>query len=311
MNKAILLFPFAAAVLLLICTFTDAQALPKRIPIYNKISNNSRNLFDIEKTFNRNWRTNYVKNEYYLKDAVKTIVFGWKLFEEWNWYCLHYVSPLIGEFQKINALEEFEKALNKLNKNTKTLSMESMSCYVPSSTIGGYVVLTGINCIAFDLSDAYTYLISSPSGGIWKATDNSSIWTILINNEPTLNVSDIECTVVNYQYSTANVSPVNKNLTKIEFIKDSGNSNIPKNYPFIDNDFPNRTNSLHKFKMINNDGNYMYSNVINGTIHPSYYALLQNHFNTFNATAKIEDKIPVRINRLLNEYNIPGNKVAA
>jgi hypothetical protein len=54
-----------------------------------------------------------------------------------------------------------------------------------------------INAIAFHPTDPNTIYIGSPSGGIWKTTNNGTSWTNLCNNMPTLGVSSIVIHPVN------------------------------------------------------------------------------------------------------------------
>ncbi len=189
--KTTRLFCITITIFLLISFTASAQTWLKLLHRQNRLTNKVNSLFTIEKAFNDYWGPKNVKGGYYIKDGKKTIAPGWKLFKEWDWYWRQRVNPVTGEFPSTNALREYKKSLNKLQKDTKTLSSASWTSLGPSTSAGGYSGLGRINCITFDPSDANTYWVGTPSGGIWKTTDNGTTWTILNNNQAVLGVSDI------------------------------------------------------------------------------------------------------------------------
>ncbi|MBC8489699.1 MAG: hypothetical protein H8D45_27075 [Bacteroidetes bacterium] len=64
----------------------------------------------------------------------------------------------------------------------------------PTSYINGNGWNPGIgrvNCIAFHPTDPYTFYIGTPSGGIWKTSEEGANWTSLCNGIPSIGVSGI------------------------------------------------------------------------------------------------------------------------
>lgn len=86
---------------------------------------------------------------------------------------------------------------NPKNNSSKGAGVTNGSWYSigPTSyTIGNHGYGPGmgrVNCIAFHPTDPNTYYIGTPSGGLWKTTDDGSSWMNLCNGIPVIGISGI------------------------------------------------------------------------------------------------------------------------
>lgn len=146
---------------------------------------------EIQKEFNDYWAPFNVKDGYYVENGVKRKAPNWKIFKRWEWYWEQRVNQMTGEFPTTNSISEYEKYLNSQNNLSKITYDENWVNLGTSSSTGGYAGIGRINCIAFHPTDAGTFWVGSPSGGLWRTIDGGTNWTILNNNETVLGVSDI------------------------------------------------------------------------------------------------------------------------
>ncbi|PLX14145.1 MAG: hypothetical protein C0597_10470 [Marinilabiliales bacterium] len=61
----------------------------------------------------------------------------------------------------------------------------------PAYSNGGYAGVGRVNCISFHPSDTNTYWVGTPSGGLWRTTDDGQSWNVLTDGNDVLGVSDI------------------------------------------------------------------------------------------------------------------------
>ena len=93
-------------------------------------------------------------------------------------------------------------------------------------------------------------------------------------------------------------------------VKASGNSNSPKKYNYTDQKL-NSGKYNYRLKMIDNDGTFTYSDVVEVDISvPKDYAVSQNYPNPFNPTTKIDYQLPFDSRVQIELYNITGERVA-
>ncbi len=146
-----------------------------------------KTFFDIQKSFNDFWAPYHVNNGYYIENGVKKKAPGWKQFKRWEYYWEPRVNPTTGEFPGTSAADIY---LQLKSRQTGRSSAGSWTSLGPSSSAGGYEGIGRINCVAFRPGDNNTYYAGTPSGGLWKTTDNGSSWTALTDDNAVLGVSD-------------------------------------------------------------------------------------------------------------------------
>ena len=154
----------------------------------DKANQKVKTLNELSEEFNEKWADKNVVNGYYFEDGKKTKAPGWKIFKRNEYYWEQRVDLKTGEFPKTTAEAEYEKVKNSLKKTNFTSSWNSLGT---SSSTGGYAGIGRINCITFNPTDANTFWIGTPAGGIWKTTNGGTNWTILNNNESVIGVSVI------------------------------------------------------------------------------------------------------------------------
>jgi hypothetical protein len=121
---------------------------------------------------------------------------GYKQFKRWEWYWEQralpdgsFPSPSItwdewNEYLRTHPEAEYS------NSGSRSASGDWIF-KGPSTTPGGYNGLGRINCIAFHPTNANTFWVGTPAGGLWKTTNGGSTWTTTTDNLPVLGVSDI------------------------------------------------------------------------------------------------------------------------
>jgi PKD repeat protein len=121
---------------------------------------------------------------------------GYKPFKRWEWYWETRVSKT-GEFPSPSVTwdtwHEYIKTHPEVagGNSYKTQAGPNWSFKGPSTTPGGYRGLGRINCMAFHPSNANTFWVGSPGGGLWKTTNGGTSWTTNTDNLPVIGVSDI------------------------------------------------------------------------------------------------------------------------
>lgn len=178
-----------------------SQIIPESVIKKNNLTGTST-FFEIKKAMNEYWESLNVKNGFVLKNGLEEKVPYWKIYKRWEYFWEQRVNQVTGEFPKTTSVDEYIKyKSNPKNYKSESDFAESWSNLGTSTSTGGYAGLGRINCVAFHPSDANTFWVGSPSGGIWKTTNGGTNWTILNNSLTTLGVSDI---AIPSDYATSN-----------------------------------------------------------------------------------------------------------
>jgi uncharacterized protein (TIGR02145 family) len=97
---------------------------------------------------------------------------------------------------------------------------------------------------------------------------------------------------------------------KIASIQAAGNSNSPKHYSYTDAKV-NSGKYNYRLKMVDNDGTYKYSDILNFEIvQPTKFELKQNYPNPFNPSTTIQFSVPRAAHVSLSIYNSSGQQVS-
>ena len=116
---------------------------------------------------------------------------GFKVFKRWEWFWEQRTWPT-GERPLPSVHEAAFAQLLDIQPiaDTKSASWTPMGPYSWQSI--SYNPGAGrVNCVAQDPNNASTVYVGTPSGGLWKSTDDGNTWTALITDLPTLAVGGI------------------------------------------------------------------------------------------------------------------------
>lgn len=118
---------------------------------------------------------------------------GYKQFKRWEWYWEPRLLPN-GDFPSSSITwDEYHKYL-KSHPDIAGKTASSAANWTfkgPTTTPGGYNGLGRVNCMAFHPTNANTFWVGTPAGGLWKTTNGGTTWTTNTDNLPVLGVSDI------------------------------------------------------------------------------------------------------------------------
>ncbi len=90
-----------------------------------------------------------------------------------------------------------------------------------------------------------------------------------------------------------------------------GNSNVVRDYSFVDTKLQGNGNYEYRLKQIDNDGNFEYFNTVEVVVgNPDQFELSQNYPNPFNPSTTIKFTMPNAGNAKIIVYNTLGQQVA-
>lgn len=98
--------------------------------------------------------------------------------------------------------------------------------------------------------------------------------------------------------------------SKIGFVEGMGNSTSPVEYSFTDETMHTSSVINYRLKVIDMDGSFTYSDVVEVKTIPISFELAQNYPNPFNPSTKISWQSPVSSHQTLKIYDVLGNEVA-
>ena len=208
----------------------------------------------------------------------------------------------------------------------------------------GTIVASGVNwtdvaTIHFDIANAnglasFVWITNSTFWGVYD-DDNISLWNIgqfedlsnyIIPVElVSFSASVIDNNSVQLKWITAtelnnfgfeverklNVKgQTTDEWSKIGFVEGMGNSTSPVEYSFTDPTKYNSSKINYRLKIIDLDGTFSYSNVVEVMTISLSYELAQNYPNPFNPSTKISWQSPVSSHQTLKVYDVLGNEVA-
>ncbi len=138
--------------------------------------NQKLNFFEIQKKYNQ--------DQLRLK-STNAKPAGWKQYKRWEWYWQKRVNVVTGEFPESVATGNTRENYSEEND---VADWGSMGLKKVTNSWSG---LGRINCITIHPSDNKTFWIGTPSGGIWKTSNDGRTWKVLNDNAGMIGVSSI------------------------------------------------------------------------------------------------------------------------
>jgi hypothetical protein len=136
----------------------------------------------------------------YSTESKKEFEGGYFRYKRLEWFMKSRLNP-DGEVFNFSAkiFDEFlkeEHLLKNTNSQSKQLSVNGSwapigSTNYTSGIMGNNGGIGRVNCIAFHPTNASTFWIGTPAGGLWKTNNNGNSWTPLTDGIPNLGVSGI------------------------------------------------------------------------------------------------------------------------
>jgi len=159
-------------------------------PLQTSKQNNLQNLGEIQLAFD-NWARH--------QDA--TAIKGNKPFYRWLWFNQMRQSE-DETFSIARTYFEAGQMVSRKKNNGKDFVLNSWVPagpvdLVPSTSSSPIHDLGRLNCIAFHPTDANTFWVGAPQGGIWKTTDGGQNWMPLGDDLPVMRISDIAVDPIN------------------------------------------------------------------------------------------------------------------
>ncbi len=185
-------FYFAlTALLFFILNLNDSLGQSVKTSLPMQQANGQKDFYSIQKEFYKQTAPyNIDRNGYYIdENGEEKRVPGYKQFKRWEWYWETRVDKTTGDFPQIRPSDIYMERAN--SGNSSRSASGSWSSLGPTASAGGYYGLGRLNCIGFRSGDNNTYYVGSPSGGLWKTTDDGSSWTVLTDDNPVLGVSEV------------------------------------------------------------------------------------------------------------------------
>jgi PKD repeat protein len=147
------------------------------------------NFYDVQKEANN-----------YFETHPKGKGSGWKQYKRWEYFTKQRVYPTgdrINHAQVWDEITKFKKEYPSTTRANRSV-WNSLGPTTSANVTGHWNPGIGrINVIAREPGNPQTIYIGSPSGGLWKTTDEGANWLTLTDNQPVLGVSAIEIDYTN------------------------------------------------------------------------------------------------------------------
>jgi len=118
---------------------------------------------------------------------------GLKPFERWKYHWSFYTKPdgTIAPAEDLWTAWEQKNQMNQAEARTDNSNWMSIGPFTHTNTASWSSGQGRVNAITVDPSNANTYYVGAPAGGIWKSTDAGVNWTPLTDHLPQIGVSGI------------------------------------------------------------------------------------------------------------------------
>jgi photosystem II stability/assembly factor-like uncharacterized protein len=122
-------------------------------------------------------------------DALNKVM---KKYKRWEWYYESRVNSK-GKIPAEDYWKSYKRVLDDKKRSKSPANWEPLGPFdIPTYVQYGYRLGNGrVNCVEFHPTDPNTYWIGTPSGGLWKTTNNGMTWTTTTDDLPSIGISDI------------------------------------------------------------------------------------------------------------------------
>jgi len=204
---------------------------------------------------------------------------------------------------------------NNTTNGTQTLALASGSFAIDAGTDSGVPTTDQRGAGRNSTTDIGAYEWWSDDGALpveliaFTASANDNV--VLLNWQTTTEVN-------NYGFEIQKLEVRSQKLEedgweKVGFVEGAGNSNSPKEYSFIDQEYDQDQGIIkYRLKQIDFDGQFEYSDVVEIEVNvlPTEFSLSQNYPNPFNPSTSIEYTVVSSEYVNLKIYDVLGNEIA-
>lgn len=147
------------------------------------MQNQGKSFFEIRQKMNQKFigKSTLKNSENYSREM--------KQYKRWEFFWRNKVGKS-GEFPNAATIYKGFKDSNKMKSKIKSNKWSFVGpSHIPTASEATYAGMGRINTI--DFIDSLTWLIGSPSGGLWKTSNGGTTWTPIGDNLPVMGISDI------------------------------------------------------------------------------------------------------------------------